>query len=43
VTAQLRWLKGLCDSEPDLTILISHDGELFDTLTKSGRVGELES
>jgi hypothetical protein len=26
VTAQLRWLKGLCDSEPDLTILISHDG-----------------
>jgi glyoxylase-like metal-dependent hydrolase (beta-lactamase superfamily II) len=37
--AQLRWLNGLLTSEPELTILVTHDDELFTTVTASGLVG----
>ena len=39
VLAQLRWLNGLLTSEPELTILVTHDDELFTTVTASGLVG----
>jgi hypothetical protein len=37
--AQLGWLKHLHDTEPDLTILVTHDERRFDALVKSGRLG----
>jgi len=30
VMSQLRWLKQVTHSEPDLALIITHDGELFD-------------
>jgi glyoxylase-like metal-dependent hydrolase (beta-lactamase superfamily II) len=39
VLAQLRWLNGLLASEPDLSILVTHDDELYTTVTASGLVG----
>jgi glyoxylase-like metal-dependent hydrolase (beta-lactamase superfamily II) len=39
VLAQLRWLNGLLTSEPDLSILVTHDDELYTTVTASGLVG----
>jgi glyoxylase-like metal-dependent hydrolase (beta-lactamase superfamily II) len=39
VMAQLRWLNGLLASEPNLSILVTHDDELFTTVTASGLVG----
>jgi glyoxylase-like metal-dependent hydrolase (beta-lactamase superfamily II) len=43
VAAQLRWLKGILDSEPDVEMVISHDGELLEALHARGVVGrELE-
>jgi glyoxylase-like metal-dependent hydrolase (beta-lactamase superfamily II) len=39
VLAQLRWLNGLLASEPNLSILVTHDDELFTTVTASGLVG----
>jgi len=41
VIGQLRWLSNLHRSEKNLTILITHDDTLFDTLTASGAVGHL--
>jgi glyoxylase-like metal-dependent hydrolase (beta-lactamase superfamily II) len=39
IMAQLGWLKRLHDTEPDLTILVTHDDRRFDALVKSGRLG----
>jgi glyoxylase-like metal-dependent hydrolase (beta-lactamase superfamily II) len=39
VMAQLRWLNGLLASEPDLSILVTHDDALFTSVTASGLVG----
>jgi glyoxylase-like metal-dependent hydrolase (beta-lactamase superfamily II) len=39
VMAQLRWLNGLLAREPNLSILVTHDDELFTTVTASGLVG----
>jgi hypothetical protein len=36
---QLRWLKAVGDREKDLTILVTHDDELFERLTGSGVIG----
>jgi glyoxylase-like metal-dependent hydrolase (beta-lactamase superfamily II) len=41
IMAQLRWLKHLADTEPNLTILVTHDDARFDALAKSGLIGEL--
>lgn len=41
IMAQLRWLKHLHDTEPNLTILVTHDDARFDALAASGVVGEL--
>jgi glyoxylase-like metal-dependent hydrolase (beta-lactamase superfamily II) len=39
VLGQLRWLKRTHENERDLTILITHDDELFTRVTTSGIVG----
>jgi glyoxylase-like metal-dependent hydrolase (beta-lactamase superfamily II) len=39
VLGQLRWLKALGETEKDLTILVTHDDQLFERLTGSGVVG----
>ena len=39
VIGQLRWLKGIAETEKDLTILVTHDLALFERLTSSGAVG----
>ena len=39
VIGQLRWLKGIAETEKDLTILVTHDDELFERLTGSGVIG----
>jgi len=39
VLGQLRWLKKTHENERDLTILITHDDELFTRVTESGIVG----
>ncbi len=39
IMAQLGWLKHLHDTEPNLTILVTHDDRRFDALVKSGRLG----
>jgi glyoxylase-like metal-dependent hydrolase (beta-lactamase superfamily II) len=39
VMGQLRWLKAVGESEKDLTILVTHDDQLFERLTGSGVVG----
>ena len=39
VLGQLRWLKRTHENERDLTILITHDDELFNRVTTSGIVG----
>jgi len=41
IMAQLRWLKMLHDTEPNLTILVTHDDARFDALAASGAIGEL--
>ena len=41
IMAQLRWLKQLHDTEPNLTILVTHDDARFDALSTSGVIGEL--
>ena len=35
IMAQLAWLKALHDTEPDLTILVTHDDARFEALAKS--------
>jgi glyoxylase-like metal-dependent hydrolase (beta-lactamase superfamily II) len=39
VTAQLRWLKRVHETERTITILVTHDDELFASVTHSGIVG----
>jgi glyoxylase-like metal-dependent hydrolase (beta-lactamase superfamily II) len=39
VIGQLRWLKHMHDTERDLTILITHDDELYARVTTSGVIG----
>jgi glyoxylase-like metal-dependent hydrolase (beta-lactamase superfamily II) len=39
VVSQLRWLKQVTESEPDLALIITHDGELFDDLARRGVIG----
>lgn len=40
VMGQLRWLKKLRDSEPNVAILVTHDDALFDRMTRDGIVGD---
>jgi glyoxylase-like metal-dependent hydrolase (beta-lactamase superfamily II) len=40
VMAQLRWLKTVAETEKNITILVTHDDELFDRLTRNGTIGE---
>jgi glyoxylase-like metal-dependent hydrolase (beta-lactamase superfamily II) len=39
IMAQLAWLKHLADTEPNLTILVTHDDARFDALARSGIIG----
>jgi len=39
VMAQLRWLKAVAETEKNITILVTHDDELFDRLTRNGTIG----
>jgi len=39
VMGQLRWLKTVAETEKNLTILVTHDDELFERLTRSGALG----
>jgi glyoxylase-like metal-dependent hydrolase (beta-lactamase superfamily II) len=39
VMAQLRWLKRVAETEPSITVLVTHDDDLFERLTASGTVG----
>ena len=39
VMAQLRWLKTIADTETNITILVTHDDELFERLTRAGALG----
>jgi glyoxylase-like metal-dependent hydrolase (beta-lactamase superfamily II) len=40
VMAQLRWLKAVAETEKNIAILVTHDDELFDRLTRNGTIGE---
>ena len=40
IMGQLRWLKRMYDSEPNLTILVTHDDVLFGRVTRDGIVGD---
>jgi glyoxylase-like metal-dependent hydrolase (beta-lactamase superfamily II) len=39
VMAQLRWLKAVAGTEKNITILVTHDDELFDRQTRNGTIG----
>jgi glyoxylase-like metal-dependent hydrolase (beta-lactamase superfamily II) len=39
IMAQLAWLKHLHDTEPNLTILVTHDDARFDALVRDGKIG----
>ncbi len=39
VMAQLRWLKQIAETQPNITILVTHDDDLFERLTASGAIG----
>ena len=39
VMGQLRWLKNVAETEKNVTILVTHDDDLFQRLTQSGAVG----
>jgi glyoxylase-like metal-dependent hydrolase (beta-lactamase superfamily II) len=39
VMAQLRWLKNVHESEKNVAILVTHDNERFEHLTRSGAIG----
>ena len=39
IMAQLAWLKRLHDTEPNLTILVTHDDARFDALARDGKIG----
>jgi glyoxylase-like metal-dependent hydrolase (beta-lactamase superfamily II) len=40
VMAQLRWLKAVAESEKNIAILVTHDDDLFDRLTRNGTIGK---
>ena len=40
VMAQLRWLKAVAETEKNITILVTHDDELFDRQTRNGTIGK---
>lgn len=40
IMGQLRWLKGIYDNEPNITILVTHDDALFERITRDGIVGD---
>jgi glyoxylase-like metal-dependent hydrolase (beta-lactamase superfamily II) len=40
IMGQLRWLKAVHDSEPNVTILVTHDDALFERITRDGIVGD---
>jgi hypothetical protein len=39
VMAQLRWLKRVAETEKNITILVTHDDDLFERLTRGGLLG----
>jgi glyoxylase-like metal-dependent hydrolase (beta-lactamase superfamily II) len=39
VIGQLRWLNNVLRNEPNVTLLVTHDDELFSSLTQRGLVG----
>ena len=39
IMGHLRWLKAVHESEPGMTILVTHDDGLFDRVTASGAIG----
>ena len=39
IMGQLQWLHDAMRREPDVTILVTHDNDLFDSVTASGSVG----
>lgn len=39
IMAHLRWLKTINDTEPNVTILVTHDDARFDAVTRAGLVG----
>jgi len=43
IMAQLRWLKSLTETESNVTILVTHDDELFERLTRNGTIGQLKT
>jgi glyoxylase-like metal-dependent hydrolase (beta-lactamase superfamily II) len=43
IMAQLRWLKSLTEKENNLTILVTHDDDLFERLTRDGKIGQLKT
>lgn len=40
IMGQLRWLKRIHDSEPNIIILVTHDDALFERITRAGIVGD---
>ncbi len=40
IMGQLRWLKAVHDSEPNIVILVTHDDALFERITRDGIVGD---
>ena len=40
IMGQLRWLKHLHETEPNIAILVTHDDALFDRMTREGIVGD---
>jgi ABC-type lipoprotein export system ATPase subunit len=41
--AQLRWLKTLTETENNITVLVTHDDDLFERLTQNGTIGQLKT
>ena len=39
VMGQLRWLNNLLNNEPNVTLLVTHDDELFTSAVASGTIG----
>ena len=42
VMGQLRWLNTIANTEPNVTILVTHDDGRFAALTKDGTIGQLK-
>jgi hypothetical protein len=40
VIGQLRWLNGVLNNEPNVTLLVTHDDDLFTSAAKSGVIGD---